>query len=42
MDMAMVDMEFHWLMVVRMTLRLFLDRAMDMDLLRHQAMFEYV
>ena len=40
--MAIVDMELCWLMVVRMTLKLFLDQAMDMDLLRHQAMSEYV
>ena len=40
MDMAMVDMEFRWLLVVCKTLGLFLDQAMDMDWLRHLAMSE--
>ena len=32
---AMVDMEFRWLMVVCKILGLFLDLAMDMDMPRH-------
>ena len=34
-QLAMVDMEFPWLMVMFKSLRIFQDQVMDMDLLRH-------